>query len=53
MVMQAQSVRDAQWAGRDKFVYASHLDTRNSLMLADLSGAREKTVVAIVGEWKF
>ena len=38
-VMEGQSMRNAQWAGPDKFVYASHLDTRNSIMLAGLSGA--------------
>jgi hypothetical protein len=53
MVMQAQSVRDAQWAGRDKFVYASHLDTRNSLMLAGLSGAGNKQLLQLWGNGNF
>ena len=49
--MQGQSVRDAQWAGPDRFVYASRLDTRSWIRLADLSGGEEQTIVAIVGEW--
>ncbi len=53
LVMQGQSVRDAQWAGPDRFVYASHLDTRNSLMLADLSGAGNKQLLQLWGNGNF
>ena len=38
-----QSMRDAQWAGRDKFVYASQ--DRTGLVLADLSGQEKKQLL--------
>jgi hypothetical protein len=46
-VMQGQSLRNAQWAGPDKFIYASHLDTRNALMLADRAGAGNKPLLQL------
>jgi hypothetical protein len=53
-VVQGQSsVRDPQWAGRDHFVYASTLDTRVSLELADITGAEKKPLVQLWGSGSF
>jgi hypothetical protein len=52
-VMQGQSLRDAQWAGPDKFVYASRLDTRLWLKLADLSGGGSKQLLQLWGNGSF
>jgi len=52
-VMQGQSLRDAQWAGGDKFVYASQLDTRSWIKLADLSGGGGKQLLELWGNGTF
>jgi hypothetical protein len=44
-VMQEQSLRDAQWAGSDRFVYASHDQDWTELRLADLSGKENKLLL--------
>ena len=44
-VMEAPSVRDLQWVGRDKFVYASRDAGRFDLVLADLSGHEGKPLL--------
>jgi hypothetical protein len=46
-VMQGQSVRNAQWAGPDSFVYSSRLDTRASINLAYLSGKESKQLLQL------
>ncbi|HEY5043665.1 MAG TPA: hypothetical protein VIK53_16960, partial [Verrucomicrobiae bacterium] len=53
LVVQGQSVRDPQWAGPDRFVYASRLDTRVWLKLADLSGVEKKQVLQLWGNGSF
>jgi hypothetical protein len=40
-LIQRQSVRDAQWAGANRFIYASHLDNRSWLTLMDSSGGQK------------
>lgn len=52
-VIGGQSMRDAQWAGPNQIVYASHLDTRHSLMLADLSGSGNKQLLQLWGNGSF
>ena len=52
-VMRGQSLRDAQWAGPDRFVYASRLDTRSWIRLADLSGGRSKQLLQLWGNGTF
>ncbi|HEX7618485.1 MAG TPA: LamG-like jellyroll fold domain-containing protein, partial [Verrucomicrobiae bacterium] len=44
-VMEAPSVRDLQWVGRDKFVYASREAKQVELVLADLSGKGSKPLL--------
>jgi len=53
LVVQGQSVRDPQWAGPDRFVYSSRLDTRVWLKLADLSGVEKKQVLQLWGNGSF
>ena len=52
-VMEGQSMRGAQWAGPNRIVYNSHLDTRDSLMLADLSGGAQKQLLQLWGNGSF
>ena len=52
-VMQGQSLRDARWAGPDKFVYASQLDTRSWIRLANLSGGGSKQLLQLWGNGTF
>jgi concanavalin A-like lectin/glucanase superfamily protein len=52
-IMQAQSLRGAQWAGPDRIVYTSHLDTRDSIMLADLSSGGKKQLLQLWGNGSF
>jgi hypothetical protein len=52
-VAQAQSVRDVQWAGPNRFVHSSHLDTRHSIMLADMSGNGNKQLMQLWGSGSF
>jgi hypothetical protein len=52
-VAQAQSVRDVQWAGADRFVHSSHLDTRHSIMLADMTGNGNKQLLQLWGSGSF
>ena len=44
-VMQGPSMRDVQWAGEGKFVYASHDQDWTELRLADLSGKENKLLL--------
>ena len=44
-VMQGQSLRDVQWAGKDRFVYANRETKQVELVLADLSGKEKKTLL--------
>ncbi len=52
-VMEGQSVRNAQWAGPDRFVYASHLDARSWIKLADLSGNDKKQLLQLWGNGSY
>jgi hypothetical protein len=52
-VMQGQSMRDAQWAGANRFVYSSHLDNRAWIRLADLSGNENKQLLQLWGNGNF
>ena len=52
-VMQGQSLSAAQWAGPDRFVYSSRLDTRFWLKLADLSGNEKKQLLQLWGNGSF
>lgn len=44
-VIQGPSARDVQWAGRDRFIYASHDQDWTELRLADLSGKENKMLL--------
>ncbi|HEX5397774.1 MAG TPA: hypothetical protein VFY06_01855, partial [Verrucomicrobiae bacterium] len=44
-VMDGRSARDVQWAGRERFVYASHDQDWTELHLADLSGKENKLLL--------
>ncbi len=52
-IMEGQSVRNAQWAGSDRFVYASHLDARDWIKLADLSGNDKKQLLQLWGNGSY
>ena len=52
-VMQGQSLRDARWAGPDRFVYASRLDTRAWIRLANLAGNEQKQLLQLWGNGSF
>jgi len=52
-VMEGQSLRGAQWAGPNRIVYNSHLDTRDSLVLADLAGGGQKQLLQLWGNGSF
>jgi hypothetical protein len=52
-VRQGQSLRDAQWAGANRFVYASHLDARSWIRLADLSSGGNKQLLQLWGNGSF
>jgi len=52
-IMEGQSLRSVQWAGPNRFVYNSHLDTRDSLMLADLSGGGQRQLLQLWGNGSF
>jgi len=53
LVVQGQSVRDPEWAGPDAFVYASRLDTRVWLKLADSAGTEKKQLLQLWGNGTF
>ena len=44
-VLEAPSVRDLQWIGRDKFIYSSRDGSRSGLVLTDLSGHEGKPLL--------
>jgi hypothetical protein len=44
-VLEGQSLRDLQWGGRDRFMYASHDQDGTELRLADLSGKENKLML--------
>jgi hypothetical protein len=46
-IKEGQSVLGAQWAGANQFVYASRLDTRSWITLADLSGNDKKQLLQL------
>jgi len=52
-VTQGQSIRDVQWAGPDRFLHSSHLDTRHSINLADMSGNGNKQLLQLWGSGSF
>jgi len=53
LVVQGQSVSDPQWAGPDRFIYASRLDTRVWLKLADSVGTEKKQLLQLWGNGSF
>ena len=52
-VIEAQSARNPQWAGRNQFVYASRLDTRLWIKQADLAGKEKKPLLQLWGNGNF
>jgi hypothetical protein len=52
-IKEAQSARDPQWAGPNQFIYASRLDTRFRLALADLAGNDKKQLLQLWGNGSF
>ena len=52
-VLEGQSLRGAQWAGPNRVVYASHLDTRHSIMLTDLAGNGNKQLLQLWANGSF
>jgi hypothetical protein len=52
-ILQGQSLRGAQWAGADGVVYTNHLDTRDSLIFADLSSGAQKHLLQFWGNGSF
>jgi hypothetical protein len=52
-VAEGQSMRDVQWAGPNRFISDSHLDTRHSITLTDLSGNGNKQLLQLWGNGSF
>lgn len=46
-ILQGQSLRGAQWAGANAVAYTNHLDTRNSLVYADLASGNKKELLKL------
>lgn len=53
LVMSGQSVRDVQWAGQSRYVYASHLDTRHRIVRGDLASGESKELLQLWGNGNF
>jgi len=53
VVMQGQSLRGVQWAGPNAFVYTSHLDTRDALLVHDLATGGQRQLLQLWGNGSF